>query len=244
VGNAVVDDVDISTCGRIVATVSAVKKSVQQTTQTQKTVLMQKVGFWDADSGEEKAVLPCLPGSGDAFKVRSLRFLNVGSKQNAYFVAAYNQKVQSKQCETYLAIWGFDKTKNSFHLKQKQKAGNEIISTLSVCPSGDYIAVGTSAGSVAMFDTHTLQRIYIAAETHKNFVTAVEFLPQRTLDIAGETLPGVCSEAMCSVVSVSVDNEIQIHRALFPEETAFSTQLLRIALHCLILYFLGWLLFK
>ena len=92
------------------------------------------------------------------------------------------------------------------------------------------VAVGTQTGSVFVYDVRSLHTLYSALEAHSVFVTSIEFLPQRTFDTpsmgriekskqqAAQTfLPGVTSESLVSVISLSIDQQLQLHSVPFPK---------------------------
>ncbi|KAH7725341.1 Protein SEC-12 [Aphelenchoides avenae] len=128
------------------------------------------------------------------------------------------------------------------------------ISTLTISGDSEFIGIGTLEASIGIFEKNTLDCLYFAKETHSSFVTAVEFLPRRSRDVAnvgrlsqnpasvadkaGCFLPGVCSDVRAALISLSVDNSIQVHRVPFPVRgfRAFTGANLRLAVNVTAIY--------
>lgn len=69
---------------------------------------------------------------------------------------------------------------------------------MAINENGDFAAIGTMGGSVGVFNTHNLSSpVYFSIHCHSNFVTSVEFLPQRSYDscdwgsIDGDSIDGI-----------------------------------------------------
>eukprot|EP00066_Takifugu_rubripes_P003311 XP_003965791.1 PREDICTED: prolactin regulatory element-binding protein isoform X1 [Takifugu rubripes] len=83
--------------------------------------------------------------------------------------------------------------------------GTEVISTLAVSDSGTFLGLGTVTGSVAIYITFSLQRLYYVKESHGIVVTDLAFLPD---SLNGRNLRGDNETAM---LSVAVDSRCQVH---------------------------------
>jgi len=70
---------------------------------------------------------------------------------------------------------------------------------------GRFIGLGTSSGSVDVYISFSLQRVYHLANAHNLFVTGVEFLKSC---VETEQLTGGYDAAL---LSISVDNHIVVH---------------------------------
>ncbi|XP_041650301.1 prolactin regulatory element-binding protein [Cheilinus undulatus] len=80
--------------------------------------------------------------------------------------------------------------------------GSEVISTLAVSDSGTFLGLGTVTGSVAIYISFSLQRLYYVQESHGIVVTDLTFLPEHK-HIRGN------NEA--AMLSVAVDSRCQVH---------------------------------
>uniref|UniRef100_A0A915Q5I3 Uncharacterized protein n=1 Tax=Setaria digitata TaxID=48799 RepID=A0A915Q5I3_9BILA len=204
-----VDDLDISANGKLCISVGH----------------DAAVYIWNTTNGEKICNLPIPEEVGDGFRVRSVRFTVLGSK-NTIFLAAYNQIRLSKKAVSYVALWAFNHERDVCRPILVRKACRETISVLAVSDCGNFFALGTMDGSVGIYDTHELKALHFARKTHGIFVTAVEFLPQWTYDfgpLSGESdrhqglisknplYPGVASEFRAATISLSADQTVQLH---------------------------------
>uniref|UniRef100_A0A915DNI3 Uncharacterized protein n=1 Tax=Ditylenchus dipsaci TaxID=166011 RepID=A0A915DNI3_9BILA len=247
-GSELVDDLDVSCCGSVLAAIRS-----------------KQTSFYDTSDATLLMVLKNIQELGDAFKIRSLKFLPLDKTgKNAIFIVAYNQRVRTSKEISYLALWAYSKQDKACHLISLKKACNETISCLASSECGNYTCIGTMSGSVAIYDTHNLKcPLYWQAQAHSSFVTSVEFLPQRSYDFSyGRIqqepssnkkestkcfLPGVCASSRASVMSLSVDMTVQLHSIEYPSLSQFSGTttgvLLKLAVWSLVLYLVLWLLF-
>ncbi|XP_041798963.1 prolactin regulatory element-binding protein isoform X1 [Chelmon rostratus] len=83
--------------------------------------------------------------------------------------------------------------------------GTEVISTLAVSDSGTFLGLGTVTGSVAIYITFSLQKLYYVQESHGIVVTDLAFLPH---SLKGKNIKGNNETAM---LSVAVDSRCQVH---------------------------------
>ncbi|XP_067406612.1 guanine nucleotide-exchange factor SEC12 [Emydura macquarii macquarii] len=99
-----------------------------------------------------------------------------------------------------------------------QPCGSEVVSCLSVSDSGTFLGLGTVTGSVAVFVSFSLQRLYYVREAHGIVVTDVAFLPesQRGRELLAK------NEA--ALLSVAVDSRCKLH--LLPPRRSFPAWLL------------------
>jgi len=242
-GEKLIDSLDVSKCAKILSTITA-----------------NETAIWDLTTGTKVCVLQDLPQLGHDYKIRSLRFLGFDkSGRNSIFIACYNKRVRTNSKEvSYLALWAFSKQEKVCHLIKVKLACKEAISCLAVSECGNFTAIGTMAGSVAIFDTHNLDKpLLYVPQTHSSFVTAVDFLPKRSYDtedlgrlsvkkqedgqLARCFLPGVCADSRCSILSLSVDQTIQLHEVPYPSAPTITGYLVKLALITLLLYFVCWL---
>lgn len=78
--------------------------------------------------------------------------------------------------------------------------GSEVISSLAVSDSGTFLGLGTVTGSVAIYISFSLQKLYYVQESHGIVVTDLAFLPEK--------IRGNNETAM---LSVAVDSRCQVH---------------------------------
>lgn len=70
---------------------------------------------------------------------------------------------------------------------------------------GKFIGVGLLTGTVEIYNAFNLQKVYTMANSHKLFVTGVEFLNS---SFESKMLTG---DQEASLLSISVDNHIVVH---------------------------------
>jgi prolactin regulatory element-binding protein len=85
-------------------------------------------------------------------------------------------------------------------------AGSEILSAMAVSDNGVYLATGTISGSVSVYVSFSLQRIYHMSEVHRIFVTGLEFV---TSD-ASQAVIG--QNVDFTLFSISADSQVKVHQ--------------------------------
>lgn len=159
---------------------------------------------WDAEKGTLISELKYeLPSKANAkYRFRSCRFGIVDSTTDLALYATLNPAVRSKppsQC--YICKW----ETNQFSQKKIVATGTDMFSAMAINDNGRFIGLGTQSGSVKIYIAFSLQQIYNVERVHGIFVTGLEFLP--TLGESRRITGG--HEA--SLVSISVDNHVNIH---------------------------------
>ncbi|XP_075057092.1 guanine nucleotide-exchange factor SEC12 [Mixophyes fleayi] len=95
-----------------------------------------------------------------------------------------------------------------------EPCGNEVISCLAVSDCGTFLGLGSVTGSVAIYISFSLQKLYYVEEAHGIVVTDLTFFPDTK---QGLTLQGDNEMAM---LSVAVDSRCKLHvvpnRRTFP----------------------------
>uniref|UniRef100_A0A0N4Z5A8 WD_REPEATS_REGION domain-containing protein n=1 Tax=Parastrongyloides trichosuri TaxID=131310 RepID=A0A0N4Z5A8_PARTI len=222
-----VDDIDISGDGRNLISIGSDSKTF----------------IWDIEQGRKEAEIQLPESMKGKFKIRSGRFVNFSTNSgNVIFVTAINQIKKSPKSICYLALWVFIRESKKGQIITMKETGKESISTLGVSNCGNFTAIGTLGGSVGIYDTHTMDKLYFAPETHGIFVTGVEFLPNKSYDCSIK-LPGVTSSNKISLLSLSADQTIQFHSVPFTKSPSTSRFLVTLSIILLILYFvLSWLM--
>ncbi|KAM3728211.1 Prolactin regulatory element-binding protein [Dirofilaria immitis] len=195
------------------------------------------VHIWNTLNGEKICSLPMPKEIGNEFRIRSVRFTVLGSK-NTIFLATYNQIRLTKKAVSHVALWAFNHDRNVCRPIIVREACKETISALAVSDCGNFFALGTMDGGVGIYDTHELRSLYFVQKTHAIFVTAIEFLPQKTYDFGPLNdgnerqyflYPGVASEYRAAVISLSADQTVQFHSVPFSKPISFTSFLISIS---------------
>lgn len=84
-------------------------------------------------------------------------------------------------------------------------AGLDILTNMTISDDGRFLGVGSMTGAVSVYISFSLQKLYHVENSHRSFVTGVEFLKccQETQRLTGDN--------DVSLVSISVDNKIVLH---------------------------------
>uniref|UniRef100_A0A1I7YBH6 WD_REPEATS_REGION domain-containing protein n=1 Tax=Steinernema glaseri TaxID=37863 RepID=A0A1I7YBH6_9BILA len=205
-GHGQIDDLDVSPDGTTIFSLGDKSKSVF---------------VWDTVSGRQLYEVQSPPG----YTPRCVRFTNRAqdnNRDNMFFVVAYNPTVLRGKQETKLLRWVCSRRQTALDLVCSTNSISERISKIDVQDGGRWIAIGTMEGSVAVHRTSDLKKMKVNVGTHDNFVTDVKVLPPKTEDFPDlqktfkmSYIPGPHSEAEVAVVSISVDNTVQLHTLPF-----------------------------
>uniref|UniRef100_A0A8C5Q3G1 Prolactin regulatory element binding n=1 Tax=Leptobrachium leishanense TaxID=445787 RepID=A0A8C5Q3G1_9ANUR len=86
-----------------------------------------------------------------------------------------------------------------------QPCGNEVISCLAVSDAGTFLGLGTITGSVAIYISFSLTKLYYVEEAHGIVVTDLAFLPEtaRGCELQGDN--------ETALLSVAVDSRCLLH---------------------------------
>lgn len=126
---------------------------------------------------------------------------NQDTKQSSLYTVHNPFKRTKPPCKSIICKWN---TK-TYEIENLVYPGPEPFSELTVSDDGKFIGVGLLTGSVEIFDAFNLQKIYTMQNSHKLFVTGVEFL--QTVN-ESKMLTG---DQEASLLSISVDNHIVVH---------------------------------
>ncbi|XP_074845184.1 guanine nucleotide-exchange factor SEC12 isoform X3 [Carettochelys insculpta] len=158
-----------------------------------------------------------VPGIPDrTYRYQACRFGAVPDQREA--LRLYTVQVPHKRGRRpppcYLTKWDGA----SFLALLSQPCGAEVVSCLSISDSGTFLGLGTVTGSVAIYVSFSLQRLYYVREAHGIVVTDMAFLPesQRGRELLVE------NEA--ALLSVAVDSRCKLH--LLPPRRSFPIWLL------------------
>ncbi|KAK3089037.1 hypothetical protein FSP39_000316 [Pinctada imbricata] len=179
-----IDDIDISPDSQYIVTVSR-----------------EKNGFvWKAKDGKKHTDL----NGPEEYRFRACRYgLIEGNKDkfNLYTISIPLKRTQKPQ-PCYLTSWD----SSSFQSKGNQTTGTEVLSSLAVSDDGIYVAVGTISGSVGVYISFSLQKLYYIKEIHSIFVTGLAFMP------SSEAARSVTGNQDFTLMSISADNTIRVHQ--------------------------------
>ncbi|KYO22198.1 prolactin regulatory element-binding protein [Alligator mississippiensis] len=158
--------------------------------------------------------LPAIPDK--AYRYQACRFGKVEDDVEALrlYTVQVPHKRERRPPPCYLTKWDG----KSFLPLLTQPCGAEVISCLSVSDSGTFLGLGTVTGSVAIYVSFSLQRLYYVKEAHGIVVTDVAFMPESGR--GRELLAG--DEA--ALLSVAVDSRCKLH--LLPHRRSFPVWLL------------------
>ncbi|CAG02780.1 unnamed protein product, partial [Tetraodon nigroviridis] len=138
-----------------------------------------------------------------AYRYLACRFGTVEDQKDALrlYTVQIPHKRDRKRPPCYITKWDG----RTFLPMLTAPCGAEVISTLAVSDSGTFLGLGTVTGSVAIYITFSLQRLYYVKESHGIVVTDLAFLPD---SLNGRNLRGDNETAM---LSVAVDSRCQVH---------------------------------
>ncbi|KAJ8306061.1 hypothetical protein KUTeg_016606 [Tegillarca granosa] len=160
---------------------------------------------WNAKDGSKHQELKWPIKTADEFRYRACRFgliENKKDKYNLYTISIPVKRSSQKPAPCYITMWDSSK----FTPKKMVNAGAEVLSSLAVSDDGIYLAVGTISGSVAVYISFSLQKLYNVKEAHSIFVTGIEFMP------SSEGARAVTGEQDFTLLSISADNTIRLHQ--------------------------------
>ncbi|XP_029649749.1 prolactin regulatory element-binding protein [Octopus sinensis] len=182
-----IDDLAVSPSGKWVVTVSKDNLGI----------------VWNAKTGKKHTKLnwPCK--TKEQYRFRCCEFGCVEGNKNKYNLYTLNipSRRAIKPIPCYIAKW--DGTEFSAKIK---KTGTEVLSALSVSDDGDYLGVGSISGSISVYISFSLQRLYHVQESHRIFITGVEFLP------VSKSMRAVTGAHDFQLLSISPDHIVQIHK--------------------------------
>lgn len=134
------------------------------------------------------------------YRYMACRFGKVEDQKDALrlYTVQIPHKRDRKPPPCYITKWDG----RSFLPMLTAPCGSEVISTLALSDSGTFLGLGTVTGSVAIYISFSLQRLYYIQESHGIVVTDLAFLPEHK-HIRGN------NEA--AMLSVAVDSRCQVH---------------------------------
>nr|XP_046254898.1 prolactin regulatory element-binding protein isoform X2 [Scatophagus argus] len=137
------------------------------------------------------------------YRYMACRFGKVEDQKDALrlYTVQIPHKRDRKPPPCYLTKWDG----KSFLPMLTAPCGTEVISSVAVSDSGTFLGLGTVTGSVAIYITFSLQKLYYVQESHGIVVTDVAFLPD---SLKGKNIKGNNETAM---LSVAVDSRCQVH---------------------------------
>ncbi|KAG9467530.1 hypothetical protein GDO78_014782 [Eleutherodactylus coqui] len=145
--------------------------------------------------------LPHIPEK--MYKYRACRFGKVLDQQTSLrlYTVQIPHKRERRPPPCYITKWDGQ----SFLPLLTEPCGNEVISCLAVSDCGTFLGLGSVTGSVAIYISFSLQKLYYVQEAHGIVVTDLAFFPETT---QGRALRGDNEAAM---LSVAVDSRCKLH---------------------------------
>ncbi|GFN97213.1 prolactin regulatory element-binding protein [Plakobranchus ocellatus] len=202
-----IDDIDFSPDGSKVVTVSRDKNG----------------SVWSVKDGKKVIDLVWNQKTTDPYRFRACRFGLIEGKKDKFNLYSVNIPVtRSSSNHCFISLWDASK----FALKKTVRAGPDVISALAVSPEGIFLGVGTISGSISVYITFSLQRLYHVKEAHSIFVTGLDFLP------ASEATRAVTGDHNYNLVSISADNMIRLHQS--PERSSYHPVLIIIGVFVIV----------
>jgi len=129
---------------------------------------------------------------------------------------------------SYICKWNT----NKYIIEKINSIGPEITSAMAITDDGRFVGVGTLSGSVEIYVAFSLQRVYRMDNSHKIFVTGLEFLktcPETQL---------LTGDNDTSLISVSIDNHIVVHSIPKLTTIGFMSSIIAFLITMLAIYFL------
>lgn len=189
-----IDDLDIDPSGKQIASAS----------------LDGTAYVWDLSSGKRLFNLQFNVHSKDSkkpskYRIRRCRYSP--RRGNTILHATLLPVVMKKPPDPcYICQWNT----SSMILENTTHAGYDNLTNLTISEDGRFLGVGTLLGTVTIYNTQNFKPLYRAENSHKSFVTGVQFLkcsPSTQIMAGG-------NEA--SLVTISVDNKIIVHHVPRP----------------------------
>ncbi|KAM4012439.1 guanine nucleotide-exchange factor SEC12 [Anomaloglossus baeobatrachus] len=158
--------------------------------------------------------LPSIPEK--MYRYRACRFGKVLDQKNSLrlYTVQIPHKRERRPPPCYITNWDGQ----SFLPLLTEPCGNEVISCLAVSDCGTFLGLGSVTGSVAIYISFSLQKLYYVQEAHGIVVTDLAFFPDTT---QGQILRGDNEAAM---LSVAVDSRCKLH--VVPNRRTFPVWLL------------------
>lgn len=98
------------------------------------------------------------------------------------------------------------KTNASFKTEIVAEVTTDGIMTMKVSRDGKLVAIGTRTGSVKVFESEGLRKLYQVKNAHTNAVTNLEFLHSNEITLR------LANSQLCPLLSVSIDRRVVLHR--------------------------------
>lgn len=159
------------------------------------------------------------------YKYRACRFGKVLDQKKSLrlYTVQIPHKRERRPPPCYITKWDGQ----SFLPLLTEPCGNEVVSCLAVSDCGTFLGLGSVTGSVAIYISFSLQKLYYVEEAHGIVVTDLAFFPDTR---QGRALRGDNEAAM---LSVAVDSRCKLH--LVPNRRSFPVWLLLLLCAALII---------
>ncbi|ELU18265.1 hypothetical protein CAPTEDRAFT_166694 [Capitella teleta] len=209
-----IDDLDISPSGNRITTLSRDGHAC----------------VWNTKDGSKHIELNWPKDSSKKYRFRNCGYAVVPGKKKSECVLITSHVPISrsgKPLPCYLSKWNDPK----YAPLRIVSAGTEALSALAISDDGIYIGLGSLDGSVSVYITFSLQRLYHLPQAHNIFVTGLEFTPSSALT---RQLTG---NEDFSLLSISADNQVKLHQE---DPPSLWSPLWAIAGFILLIYLLFW----
>lgn len=172
-------------------------------------ILSRKKGcfVWDVWKGKKLHELSKTSVNSDAnsvtYEFRSCKFSpTINKKDSTACLYTVSNPPNCVKAASKLLKW----ETQQYKIVKQIHVGFDAIMALAISKDDRFIGLGTAVGSVYIHNSSNLQQIYNVKKAHNIFVTSLEFLPPTPESKL------LTNTDTCSLVSVSVDQKIVLHR--------------------------------
>uniref|UniRef100_UPI0037E83581 guanine nucleotide-exchange factor SEC12 isoform X2 n=1 Tax=Semicossyphus pulcher TaxID=241346 RepID=UPI0037E83581 len=147
------------------------------------------------------------------YRYMACRFGKVEDQKDALrlYTVQIPHKRDRKPPPCYLTKWDG----RSFLPMLTAACGFEVVSSLAVSDSGTFLGLGTVTGSVAIYISFSLQKLYYVQESHGIVVTDLAFLPEHSRGNNETAMLSVAVDSRCQVHAVANRRSFPVWLVLF-----------------------------
>ncbi|RWS17556.1 prolactin regulatory element-binding protein-like protein, partial [Dinothrombium tinctorium] len=164
------------------------------------------------------------------YNFRGIRYGVVENNMNNFKIfTILNPVVRQKPPHlSYLCKWDSKK----YITEKIVPVGAEVLSAMTISDDGRFVGIGSLSGTIYVYISFSLQKLYHMPRAHNIFVTGVEFLQtcRETQNLTGDK--------DASLISISVDNHIVAHHIPKQETIGFLGSSAMLTITLLIVYIL------
>lgn len=191
-----IDDLDIDPSGRQIASAS----------------LDGTAYVWELSSGKRLFKLELIIPSRDPIKPVKyrLRRCRYSTRRGSTTLVATLLPVVMRKPPDPCFICQWDTARMA--LEKRIHAGYDNLTNLTISEDGRFLGTGSLSGTVTVYNAHDFTQLYRLENSHKSFVTGVQFLK------CSPTTQIMAGDNEASLVTISVDNKIIVHHVSKPGE--------------------------